>query len=159
MKTLRIALLFLLITFMTSCGGGNGNPLPFVRDMSGLEGAWIVSLNESGILNLDAGGSMQVSIDIPLNVVIGTNSFRVEDDPLDWTYDGTTLIIDSDYENEYWDPTLGNVWEEGHVVLSISIQPGDTSAVFSGNAEAWIESDNFGIMSGPLTYTGIMDKQ
>lgn len=110
MKRLTLALAVgLLFLSSISCGGGGGTTLPPAnRDLSGLEGNWLIVLNYTATAKDSDGESYNFSDSSSGYWMISQNAI-VGSEPLVWSYNGSLLTINNSVLVQDWDSDCGDM--------------------------------------------------
>jgi len=156
---MKKSILFLAATmavlFLVSCGGGGGNPtLPAGnRDLSGLEGNWIINWSYSGTINTPEGPYQMADSGVG-TWVITTNTVYNGADFLSWSYDGSTLVVQNNISVSDYDYDCGNLTITIGGQFKIDIKPSSTYGNLKGTANVLMYTDWCGDASGKIDYTG-----
>jgi hypothetical protein len=147
----------LLMALLSGCGGGSDSVLPPTeRDLSGLEGTWIVNLSYSGTLS-GLYGDENISDSGVGTWVISKNAID-SGFPLEWSYNGTTLNIHWQTSVQSNDPVCGTVDTTVSAELAIAITPTGTSAGITGSGTVTKVREKCNDSTGTISYTGTISR-
>jgi hypothetical protein len=159
MKRLTLVLAVGLLFLSISCGGGGGTTLPPAnRDLSGLEGTWLIAFTFSGSLNCD-GETGTFADSTSATWQISQNSIVANGNPFVWSYDGSVLTVNTAGSFQDWDSDCGTMTFSSEGQIRINITPGATFANLTGNGDMTVSFQYCDNCSGKVTYSGTIAKQ
>ncbi len=148
----RIFIIFLVLIILGCNGGGNKQ-----RDLSGLEGVWDMTLVKSGEIPWPSGPeSWDGTFDV--EVTIQQNSITLDSIPVEWSYDGHTLLLT--INDSYKDSTPCGVGTIATTLsMTLPLSPTGTSASMSGSQSLYIETQNCDPIHANIALSGSMTKR
>jgi hypothetical protein len=159
MKKLMIPIVLAFLLILGGCGGGGGTTLPPAqRDLSGLEGTWVLGATYSGLFDTP-DGKIQLSDSLTgtwffeKNAVLGSNY-----QPLAWSYNGSVLTIQNAIAMNDYDYDCGDMLLTGQATFNISLTPGATFGNITGSADMTIQTAYCGNATGKINYSGTLSK-
>lgn len=158
MKRLLLLLAISILFVSISCGGGGDPTLPSGdRNLAGLEGDWIVTWSLSGTLS--GSGETIPLADSGVDIcTITTNTVIMDGELLTWSYDGTTLTLQDNETEDFWDTDCGNMVMVTQEQMRVNLTPGSSYGNITGSGTLEATSDYCGTMSGSVNYSGNFSK-
>ncbi len=153
---LRGRLFIIFLVFLCLGCGGEESSLG-EGDLTGLEGTWDMIMVRTGEITWPSDTeSYDATFDV--EVSIEQDSVKFDQKPVEYSYDGSTLLIT---DGAMWKDSspCGNANVTTIVSLRFPLSPTGTSAALAGSQDYQFDTQYCGIIQGTTILTGTLTKR